>query len=154
MNRDLQRLRQDLEQPRPANHEPFDRYAYNAFAWQAAYWTIHGRTEEERQEAVRLRSIACQKSREMQTDIPPAHKQRDTKLLDWLYGACEHEQDTEARREFGLMLGYAMAGQMSRRVCETARDSHFSRGHAWQQVLRFMSQPIQEPARELVEVAP
>ena len=67
MNRDIRRLQQDLELPRPVGYQPFDRYAYNAFSWQAAYWTIHGRTEEERQEAARLKGIACQKSRKMVT---------------------------------------------------------------------------------------
>jgi len=64
MNRQIRRLRRDLEKPRPKGYEPFDRYAYNAFSWTAAYWMIYAKTEEERMEAGRLRDVACQKSRE------------------------------------------------------------------------------------------
>lgn len=73
-------------------------------------------------------------------------------LLDWLRAACEHEQDLEARREYGLMIGYAAAGQMSHRACRAAIESHIARAQAWRRVLTAMSVPPVE-TREAVEVA-
>ena len=64
MNRAIRQLRCDLEKPRPKGYEPFDKYAYNAFSWQAAYWMVYAKSVEERAEAFRLRDVACQKSRE------------------------------------------------------------------------------------------
>lgn len=63
MNRDIRRLRRYLEKPQPKNEQPFDRYAFNAFGWQAAYWFNHAKTEVERLEAARLRDVATQRSK-------------------------------------------------------------------------------------------
>lgn len=65
MNRQLRRLKRYLEHGPEKDCTPFDRYAYNTFSWQAQWFTIHGKTEEERLEAKRLRELACMKSREM-----------------------------------------------------------------------------------------
>lgn len=67
MNRGIRRLRRQLEKPQPKSEQPYDRYTYNAFSWQAAYWSIYAKTEEERIEAARLRDIASQKSRALVT---------------------------------------------------------------------------------------
>lgn len=66
MNRQIRALRRDLEKPRPKGYEPFDRYAYNAFAWSAKWWETNAKTQEERTEATRLRAVAIQKSKEME----------------------------------------------------------------------------------------
>lgn len=66
MNRQILKLRRDIEQGAPKNCSPYDRYAYNAFSWQAAHWAIHGKTQEERDEATRLRAIAIEKSKAME----------------------------------------------------------------------------------------
>lgn len=65
MRSEIQKLHRDLELPRPEGYEPFDRYAYNALSWQAAYWAIHARAQEERDEASRLRDVAVAKSKAM-----------------------------------------------------------------------------------------
>ncbi len=67
MNRQLRQIKKYLERGPEPGCPPFDRYAYNAFSWQAAYYTIHGKTEEERIEAARLRDLASSKSRSMAT---------------------------------------------------------------------------------------
>lgn len=67
MNRQLRQIKRYLEQGPEPGCTPFDRYAYNAFAWQARWFVTNGKNEEERTEAARLRDLACQKSREMQT---------------------------------------------------------------------------------------
>lgn len=67
MNRQLRQLKRYLTHGPEPDCTPFDRYAYNVFSWQAAYWTIHGKTEQDRAEAVRLRDLANAKSREMQS---------------------------------------------------------------------------------------
>lgn len=74
----------------------------------------------------------------------------ETTLLDWLTSCCDRETDLEMRREYGLMIGYLLTGQISRRTCETARDSHLSRARAWTHVLAVIT-PMRE--REPVEVA-
>ncbi len=65
MNRQLQRLRRVRYHGAPKGCSPYDRYAYNAFAWCAAWWTIHAKTPEEREEATRLKDAAIAKSKAM-----------------------------------------------------------------------------------------
>lgn len=65
MNHQLRRLKRYLEKGPEPDCQPFDRYAYNAFSWQAAFWINHGKTQADRMEAARLRDLACEKSRAM-----------------------------------------------------------------------------------------
>lgn len=65
MNRQLRQIKRHLEQGPEPGCTPFDHYAYNTFSWQAAWFAIHGKTEQDRTEGARLRDLACQKSREM-----------------------------------------------------------------------------------------
>lgn len=62
MNRQIRRLRRYLEKPQPQLDHPFDYYSFNAFAWQAAYWSVYAKTQEERDEATRLKGVANAKS--------------------------------------------------------------------------------------------
>lgn len=52
----------------PKGCTPFNRYSYNAFASQAAYWAIHAKTQAERDEATRLRQVAIEKSNAMREE--------------------------------------------------------------------------------------
>jgi hypothetical protein len=54
MNRQIQRLRRDIEKGASKECQPHDRYAYNVFAWSARYWMVHGPTERDRREAERF----------------------------------------------------------------------------------------------------
>jgi hypothetical protein len=74
-------------------------------------------------------------------------------LYTFLLSAADSTPDTEERREYGRIIGFLRDGKISRRACEAALASHLSQAHAWQQVLTFMKQPVQEPAREMEEVA-
>jgi hypothetical protein len=65
VNKDLRRLKRDIEKGSASQGQPFDRYAYNAFSWQAKHWMTYGKTQEERKEAARLHDLAVQKSREL-----------------------------------------------------------------------------------------
>lgn len=71
MNRQLHQIKRYLEHGSENDCSPFDKYAYNAFSWQAAYYVIHGKTEQDRTEGARLRDLASQKSREIQTQAQP-----------------------------------------------------------------------------------
>lgn len=73
-------------------------------------------------------------------------------LMAFLLKAAEWTGDTEERREYGHIVGLLRDGKISRRACEEALHTLFSRAHAWQRLLAFMNTP--QEARELVEVAP
>lgn len=66
MNRQLRRIKRYLERGPEPDCQPFDHYAYNAFSWQAAWFITNGKSQEERDEAARLRDLACAKSRELE----------------------------------------------------------------------------------------
>jgi hypothetical protein len=68
MNREILTLYRYLTEGAPKGCTPFNRYSYNAFASQAAYWAIHAKSEAERQEATRLRQVAIEKSNEMREE--------------------------------------------------------------------------------------
>lgn len=68
MNRQLRQIKRSLEKGPERDCTPFDRYAYNAFSWQAQWFVTNGKTAADRTEATRLRDLACEKSHAMKQE--------------------------------------------------------------------------------------